>query len=342
MTCEHKGSNDKIVLVERSPEVSVVMAVYNGEKHLDEAINSVLSQSFNNFEFIIVDDGSIDASSDIVKSYNDSRIRFFSQCNSGLPVALNRAIKESKSDLIVRMDQDDICMQDRFACQYDYLIRHTEVLVVGTGAVCIDDNGMELAEIRMRSHPQGDLTLPETPCIHPSVMFRRSAYETAGGYPEIMRFGGEDAVLFNRMLSFGVIVNLPKPLIYYRISSSSMSRKSRKFNRLLRALVSKLVLGVLVSENEIKQLESEYKNSSGQDQGYHFFIGKLLLSNAGQEGKARNYLLKALIESPLSFFPWLLLVASYIPPILRKHLSDLFKKSRLFLTRYVNQNKGKQ
>ena len=103
------------------PTVSVVMSLYNSQKYLREAIESVLCQTLSDFEFIIIDDGSKDDSADIVRSYNDVRIRLISQENLGLAAALNRGIQLAKSKLIARMDPDDICFPDRLLKQFEYL-----------------------------------------------------------------------------------------------------------------------------------------------------------------------------------------------------------------------------
>jgi len=290
------------------------MSLYNSERYLREAIDSVLSQTLTDFEFIIVDDGSKDGSADIIRTYHDSRIRLISQENAGLPTALNKGIRATKSDLIARMDPDDLCSPERLARQYDYLLHHQETMIVGTTATCINEKGNKLADIRMLPfYAVGELALPESPCIHPSVMFRRLAFERAGGYPEEMRYGGEDAVLFNKMLSFGAISNIPEPLMLYRLSYSSMSHKSRKFNRLLRQRVVKEVHGEQVLETEKEALAKEYKRSASRSFGYHLYIGKLFFASSDQAAKARTYFFKALRANPLSVYTWTCLVSSYMP-----------------------------
>jgi len=311
-----------------APRVSVIMSLYNSEKFLTEAIESVLAQTFSDFESIIIDDGSKDSSADIVESYQDSRIRLFHQKNSGLPAALNRAITEARSDIIARMDPDDVCLPGRLASQYEYLIEHPEVALVGSGATCVDEFGETLTHITMTPlFSSGEVSLPESPCIHPSVMFRRSAYEKAGGYPEIMRYGGEDAVLFNRILISGAVANLPEPLIMYRLSHTSMSHKSRRFNRLLRQLIRKEVFSEQVDEKELQQLSQEYRRSGSGRFGYQLYVGKLFLNSDDREEKARDYLINALKESPFSLHAWLCLLSSYMPFRWRLSLRSFLKRN---------------
>lgn len=314
--------------ISATPRVSVVMSLYNSKKYLVEAIDSVLNQTFSQFELIIVDDGSSDSGVDIVNSYSDPRILLITQKNRGLPAALNKAIEVARSDMIARMDPDDICLPERLIRQYDYLQQHPESVIVGSAATCIDEHGDRLADIKMTPfHGVGAVVLPESPCIHPSVMFRCSAFEKAGRYPEKMRCGGEDAVLFNRMISYGSIVNLPEPLILYRLHHSSMSHKSKRFNFLLRQLVIKEALEEPISTIERQQLMEEYRCSGSGQFGYHLYVGKLLLASEGDDGRVRSHLIKALQATPLSLHVLLYLLASYMPLAWRTALRSYLKKT---------------
>jgi len=296
------------------PKVSVVMSLYNSERYLRMAIDSVLTQTLSDFEFIIIDDGSKDGSAGIVRSYDDLRIRYLYQQNAGLSAALNVAIGEARSDIIARMDPDDICLPERLAVQYAYLQQHEDVVVVGTGATCIDASGESLPKIKMAAfYKTGDLPSPESPCIHPSVMFRVAGFKRADGYPEDMRFGGEDAVLFNRMLACGCVANLAEPLMLYRLHHSSMSHKSRKFNRLLRQMICQKVHGEAIPDQQFQQLAKMYKHAGSGYYGYQLYVGKLFLVSGKMDRKARGYFLKALHVNPLSVHAWACLASTYMP-----------------------------
>ncbi len=180
------------------------------------------------------------------------------------------------------MDPDDICFPERLSKQCEYLEQYPEVMALGSAAICIDLNGEVLPLISMKKHFEiGDQPMPESPCIHPSVIFRRSAFDKAGGYWNEMRFGGEDAVLFNEILSFGAIDNLPDPLIYYRLSPSSLSQKSKKFNAILREIIWNKVKGNQIEANGWVGLEQEYRSSERGDSAYHLYIAKLFLGAKG-------------------------------------------------------------
>ena len=129
------------------PQVSIIMPVYNGEKFLKEAIESILSQTFTDFEFIIVNDGSIDSSLKIIREYanRDSRIKIIDQKNTGIIGALNNALKASKGTYIARMDSDDISNPDRLKKQIEYIEKENAYLC-GTWAISIDKNGKEIKQ----------------------------------------------------------------------------------------------------------------------------------------------------------------------------------------------------
>jgi glycosyltransferase involved in cell wall biosynthesis len=124
------------------PRISVVMSVYNGEKYLRQAIESILQQTYTDFEFIIIDDGSTDSSREIIQSYDDKRIRLvINEQNIGLTKSLNKGIRLAKGEFIARMDADDISLPQRFEKQVAYLDSHPEVGVLGTYANIIDHRG---------------------------------------------------------------------------------------------------------------------------------------------------------------------------------------------------------
>jgi glycosyltransferase involved in cell wall biosynthesis len=154
------------------PKVSVIMSVYNGEKYVKEAIESVLAQSFEGFEFIIIDDGSTDSSVAIVNSYDDKRIRFLkNDKNRGLAYSLNRGIDEAKGNYIARMDSDDICLKNRLELQYNFMEAHLDI---GISGAAVKVFGNEVRPLQYPSDPDElkILLLYHSPLIHPTVIFR--------------------------------------------------------------------------------------------------------------------------------------------------------------------------
>ncbi len=209
------------------PLVSVVLPVYNGARYLKEAIDSVLAQSFCDFELIIIDDGSEDESAAIVRAYADDRIRFFQQPNKGLAATLNRGISLAAGEFIARQDQDDVCFPERFRRQVEYLKDHPEVGMVGTFAEILAERqktGRQLA------HPLDDAVLKfgllfDNHFVHSSMMIRRAVFDEVGGYSEDrQRQPPEDYELWSRVIRRFKVANLPEVLMAYRELSTSMSR----------------------------------------------------------------------------------------------------------------------
>ena len=206
------------------------MSVYNGERFLDLAIESVLAQTFTDFEFLILDDGSTDRSRAIIESYarKDSRIRLISRENRGLIFSLNQLLAEAQAPLIARMDADDICKPHRFERQHAFLQDHPDYGVVGSAAEDIDENG--------NHYPAPDYVPPQThekvlatierhpPLCHSSVMARRDVLLSAGGYHQAFRHC-EDYDLWLRIANRTRIGNIEEQLIRYRRYEDQVSSK---------------------------------------------------------------------------------------------------------------------
>jgi len=200
--------------------VSVVMSVYNGERYLREAIDSILNQTFESFEFIIIDDGSSDSSAKIINSYNDPRICFVRQQNMGLAAALNKGIELSRAKYIARMDADDISHPNRLAIQYAYMETHPDVDISGGHAYLIDEKGRQLGEKRKPTIPKVISRSIEYACplIHPTYIVKSSVYLELNGYrPEFL--AGQDYDFLLRAHDAGKsLANIDEFLLYYRIN----------------------------------------------------------------------------------------------------------------------------
>lgn len=212
-----------------SPILSVLMSVYNGEAFLQRSVESILAQTFTDFEFIIIDDGSTDATPTILAQFSDPRIRVVTQANQGLTRTLNTGLGLSHGRFIARMDADDEAMPDRFQKQVDYLQSQPEVVVLGTGYRQVDLLRNRTLDI---IPPQSDeairrALLHGNPICHPSVMMRRDALLEAGGYDETFRYT-QDYELWSRMAGYGRLHNLPHILLIRRYHQHSVSNNLRQ------------------------------------------------------------------------------------------------------------------
>lgn len=213
-----------------TPEVSFVLCIYNGEKYLKQAIDSVLGQSFNNFELILVDDGSTDSTLEIIRNYEkkDSRCRVFAGPNRGVIPARNFGINQANGDFIALMDADDICMPNRLTMQIQYLHDHPECVAVGSRVMLIDPDGNNLTTLQFaETHEEIDnANLARQGCsiVNPSAVIRKASILEVGLYREEYNFA-EDIDLFLRLAEVGKLANLAAPLVHYRQHLSSIGYK---------------------------------------------------------------------------------------------------------------------
>jgi glycosyltransferase involved in cell wall biosynthesis len=199
------------------PAVSFVMPLLNGVTYLRTAIDSLLSQTFHNFEVIVVDDGSTDGSLELLTSIDDKRIRLLRNAPArGISASLNEGILRAEGDFIARMDADDISVPERLSVQIDFLNAHQHIAVCGSWARQIDAGG---AELGLRRTPVGRQMAFQfwkpSPLIHPSVVARRSVFQTFT-YDPTLRCA-EDYDLWLRVRTRFALDNIPEFLLLYRI-----------------------------------------------------------------------------------------------------------------------------
>jgi glycosyltransferase involved in cell wall biosynthesis len=196
-------------------KVSVVMAAYNAERYVRQAIDSILSQTFTDFEFLIVNDGSTDSTKEILEQYLDPRIRVLDQSNQGCASARNHAINLAKGKYIAIMDADDVSLPDRLKKTVAYLDQHPEVVLVGGSYIVKHEiTGVETV-IRT---PTDDRILRKSllryaPFVDPANVIRKDAFEKAGGYKVDHGF---DYELYSRLAKLGKLAGIEEPLVMIR------------------------------------------------------------------------------------------------------------------------------
>ncbi len=209
-----------------NPRVSVVMSVYNGEKYLEQAIRSVLRQTFPNFEFIIVDDASTDKSTEIISSFDDPRIKLIrNKTNIGLTLSLIEGINQAKGEYIARMDADDVSLPHRLETEVRFLDLHQDYALVGSSFYVINDMGENMGIIPvLLCYDQIKNELLNKNCFcHGSILIRKTAYESVGGYNSDFRYA-QDYDLWLRIAEKYKIGNIEEPLYCWRDSSECASR----------------------------------------------------------------------------------------------------------------------
>ena len=219
---------------ESVPLVSVLTPVYNAEAYLDEMLASLRRQTLTDFEVVLVDDGSSDASGSMLQRavQVDPRFRLLSlPSNQGIVAALNHGLETCRGTYVARMDADDIAFPDRLERQVGYMEKHPEVVALSTSLAYIDSAGRSLGKVR-RTAPTGSL-LRANPLLHPSAMFRSEVLRNAGLLYRSEFALAEDYYLWLEFSRHGRLGTLDEVTVLYRVSPSTL--RARRLKRMLRA-----------------------------------------------------------------------------------------------------------
>jgi glycosyltransferase involved in cell wall biosynthesis len=217
----------------KAPKVSVVMPVYNGGKHLNASIKSILEQQFEDFEFIIINDGSNDNSLPIIHSYKDSRIRLIDfKKNSGLITALNAGFESAIGQYAARMDCDDISSSNRLKVQFSFMNRHTAIGACGSYYHLLRGKKKALVDLPVNNKDIQSFLLFNSPVAHPTAMLRMNLIRKFKLYYSSMYTHAEDYDLWSRISLYADLANISVPLLTYRmhekqISTAAASREKK-------------------------------------------------------------------------------------------------------------------
>ena len=275
------------------PLISVVMPIYNCELYLDEAIQSVLTQTYTNFEFIIINDGSTDETLNIIKAYSnqDKRIVLISRENKGLVTSLNEGISVSKGEYIARMDADDISLPDRLEEQLRFMKINLDIGVCGSW---IEVFGEDVKSSRRKLSCSNERLKSEllfSACFaHPSVMMRKEVLKNNNLFYDKNFLNAEDFDLWTRLSFVTNFANINKVLIKYRIVNTSITRIAEQDQEQRYRIISKIFDKYLVQLN-VKNNQDESRlhfnlsvNTRIRDNNFSFdtlekYFDKLLLAN---------------------------------------------------------------
>ena len=291
-----------------APILSVLMSVYNGEPYLAAALESILNQSYDNFDFIIINDGSTDKSLEILQSYakKDKRIKLISHENKGVVAALNEGLAIIHTPFVARMDHDDIALPTRLEKQMQYLSDNNDCLLLGTRVIIIDTDGDEICEMGdYFSHSDIDRGLLEKKgqlIYDPSVIFRKSIVDQLGGYRKKYSYV-LDLDLYLRISELGKIENLREPLLKYREHTKKMGFVYRdeqitQINEVIKETYARRKLTYKEVSLDLSPIKSEIDS---------WEIWAWWALKAGNTKTAKKYALKLLLASPFSLKSWRLL-----------------------------------
>lgn len=255
--------DNESVILKFMPKISVILPVYNAQTFILESVNSILAQSYRDFELILVDDASSDKTLEMLSSISDSRIRLIqNKVNVGLVGSINRGLDIAGGELIARMDHDDIALPHRFEKQVSFLNQHSSIDVLGSGYQLIDCAGkLGVRYVPPILHEEISWALSfMCPIAHPTVMVRRNVLLTGNGYRESHSFA-EDYDLWERISMNVKFANLSESLLLLRKHDANMTNIWAKKNLLIASEVSarriKFLLGVEVKSEVINCLYTQ-------------------------------------------------------------------------------------
>jgi glycosyltransferase involved in cell wall biosynthesis len=302
-------------------KITVLMPAYNAGKYIHEAIISVLEQSYQNFELLIINDGSTDDTARIALLFNDPRIMLVNKEHEGIAAALNTGLRLTDSYYVARFDADDVCMPERLERQYNFMEDHPDYVLVGSDAEYILENGEFLFSFKCIAHSHEEIQrnmYVYCPFIHSSVMYKRDAVIKAGGYnPYAHHF--EDYLLWTCLAKMGKMQNLREPLLKVRFNpdSSTIDEKwrSERFRQLKRMATMR---GAITQQegNELAAIIKKQNVEKIKKGAYHALCGKKFLADNYQPDKARGHVRKAISIRPFRLDNYLLYAASYLPETL--------------------------
>ena len=313
-------------------KITVLMPAYNAADYIAEAIQSVLVQTFRDFELLIINDGSTDKTVAVIKSFSDERIFLIEQKNLGVAAALNNGLKHARARYIARFDADDICFPDRLEKQYSFIFAHPEYIVVGSAADYMDASGNYI----FTHHPQGKTDqqikqLPYNICpfIHASVLYRKDAVQHIGYNVDAHSF--EDHLLWQQVKAAGKMYNLAEPLLSVRLNPGSLTMDERKRPKNFHAIKNKVLrTGTITPEegNRLLALIREQNNSKSKEGAYYSLLAKKFLWNNYDPAKARSHVKKAITLNSFDIKDYMLWLISFLPKNMINNLYALFVSAK--------------
>lgn len=311
--------------------ITVLMPAYNVERYIRDAIDSVLRQSFTDFELLIVNDGSKDETEQIIRSYSDPRIVLFNQSNKGVAAALNAGLKLARGKYIARFDADDICYPDRLHQQYTFMEEHPEYALIGTDVDYMDKNGEYLMHFENIGHTPDEIAASIRTCcpfIHSSVFYRKEAVLDLGGYDE-KAHTFEDWLLWTKLVEKSKSLNFRTPLICVRFNPESVTVDEKLRGKRFIELKKEMIFsGKPITDEQERELTGILKAqdfSTFKQYSYDVLMAKKTLWNNHRPRRARQHALNAIRLKPVQPEGYLLLALSFVPERL---LRSIYRRSK--------------
>ena len=282
----------------RAPRVSVLMTIYNAGPYLSKSLDSLIAQSFHDWELIAVEDGSSDESAASLTRYaDDARIRpFLLKSNIGRTPALRHAFSQARGEYIAVLDADDIAHPERLRKQVDHFDSHPETVLLGTWADYIDARDAVVDKYTPPTEAAALVTLmgSENPILHSSAMYRAAVASEVGGYPEHRAYN-QDYGLWLRLLVRGSPAMLPERLTHVRVLSSSMTRSPKQ-----RVQVARDILQAMLDARETLNLCEEGKRLNREAIAIARIRYAVALARSQRPAEGLRIVCRALTADPIS------------------------------------------
>ncbi len=306
-----------MILSSAAPIVSVVMPIYNSENYLADSIESILGQTFSNWELICVDDGSTDGSLELLRRYTnaDTRVRVISRPNTGVTRARNDGMALAQGKYIAVMDSDDVSLAERLLQQLTYMEAHPDCVALGAAVRVV---GPDLLPINDEFKPLDHETIDRETMAgagaairQPVAMFRTEAIRKVGGYREEL-YTHEETDLYLRLAEIGLLANLPDILLLYRLRLGSVNRTQRALQAQCEAILVRdarirrgLPVGPEVADTKPASIASDDGRGSWALWSHYAF-------NGGYRSTARRYGWRAICSEPLAIASWKAMLRPYL------------------------------
>jgi len=317
-----------ILRASQVPRVSVLLPVWNGEAFLEEAIESMLSQTLSSFELIVIDDGSTDRSAAIAEEFarGDDRVRVLRRPHEGFSVTLNAGIAAVRGEYVARMDADDISVPDRLQKQVAYLDAHAACVAVGSWIDVIDDSGRRIGlRTFVTTHDEISAALLSgvSPMAHPTIVLHTDALRAAGGY-DARRYPSEDLDLWVRLGEKGELANLAEALLQHRRHKAAIGVRDRE--------AMKAMALVICNEARARcglrpRRGTPILGGTNADARYHFECARTALI-AGSHLTAVRHAAATIAAEPDRLYGYATLFACAVPRRLLRFLLNLRARYR--------------
>jgi len=320
----------------REIKLSVLMPAYNVSNFIGDAIRSVLSQSFKEFELIIVNDGSTDDTEKEIRSFHDERIVLINQQNLGIAAALNAGLKIARAEYIARFDADDICYPHRLETQYRFMTENPDYVIAGSTADYIDEKGIYVFTNYPPAFSDKEIRASQKricPFIHSSVIYKKEKVVQNGGYNQHAH-SFEDHLLWQAITAEGMSCNFYEPLIKVRLNPESITIDEQWRPKIFHLIKKQVIETNSITEEQGHHLQHIIQSQNTKrlkESAYHSLLAKKFLWNNYQPQKARKNLARVIAQNRLHWPSYCFYALSFLPqPLLQKGYR-LFKPQTAFV-----------